>query len=76
MPGLRDVARVPAGVPVGRGRAEHEPVDEVRVVAREEARDRADHRVARCDDALDVLPSQNRGGVVGAIAEAERRGTA
>jgi hypothetical protein len=63
-------------LPVGRGRAEHDALHEVRVVAGEQARDRAAHRVPDGEDAVDALAAQHGGGVRGALAEPERLGRA
>ena len=58
-------------LPVGRRRAQHEPVDEVGVVAREQAGDRTAHRVADDEHAVDALGAHDGGGVLGAGAQAE-----
>ena len=63
----------PRLLPVGRRRAEDDALDEIRVVAGEQARDRPAHRVADGEHAVDPLVAEDRGGVVGAVDEAERR---
>ena len=67
---------LPRVVPVERGGAQHQPGDPVRVGAGEQLRDRAPHRVAGDQGLPDAEHVEQRGRVVGAVLQPERRAAA
>ena len=67
-------AVVHAAAEVAAGGAQHQPLDAVTMAPPEQLGDRATHRVAGGEEAVDLEDIGQRGDVVGAVGEPEARG--